>query len=262
MKKVNWYYKFLLVFLIFFTMFFLLTKNMSEIINSSAYKNYINFISVPFNYLQEYNILNYKDIKKENELLKKESLEQVTKEELESIKEENNKLKELLEIEKTYTDYKKVYAKVITRNKMYWFSTITIDKGKKSKVKENDIVITSEGLLGTIKSVTDDFSTVRLITSSNNENKTSVAVKKEKELMHGTIIGYEYPYLKIELILKNKNVKEGDELITSGLGNLPKNIKIGKVEKIEEDKYAMTNILYVKPYQDMNNIDYIAVLTK
>lgn len=262
MKRVNWYYKFLIAFLFFFSMFFLLTKNMSKIINTSAYKNYITFISVPFNYLKEYNIFDYKSVKEENENLKEELLLITPPEEYENIKNENNELKELLKLEQLYTDYNKVYSKPVTRNKMYWFNTMTIDKGKEDNVKENDIVITNKGLIGTITNVTKDFSTVRLITSSNNENKISVAVKKDKNYYHGTIIEYDYPYLKIELIIKEKNIKIGDEIVTSGLGNLPKNIQIGKIEKIEEDEYAMTNILYIKPYQDMNNISYMAVLTK
>ena len=33
----------------------MLTKNMSNIVNSSIYKNYMNFISIPFNYIEKYN---------------------------------------------------------------------------------------------------------------------------------------------------------------------------------------------------------------
>lgn len=262
MRKLNWYYKFLIIFLIFFLVFFLSVKKLSPKINETKIKNYVTYINIPINTLKEYNIFSYKSLKEENNKLKKENIiNENIKKELEELKEENQNLKELLDLKSTYTDYKKIYGKVISRNKMYWYSTLTIDKGKKDNIKENDIVITKEGLIGTIKDITDEYSTIKLITNSDKENKISVAVKKDK-LIHGTITEYNYPYLKVELLTKNSEIKEGDELVTSGLGNLPKNIEIGKIEIIKEDKYAMTNILYVMPYQDMDNIDYVLILSK
>ena len=68
--------------------------------------------------------------------------------------------------------------------------------------------------------------------------------------------------LKVELTTDKTGINIGDTLITSGLGNLPKNIEIGTIQKIEKDKYELTYILEVKPNQDMNNISYVSVLVK
>ena len=51
-------------------------------------------------------------------------------------------------------------------------------------------------------------------------------------------------------------------VITSGLGNLPKGIEIGKVKRIERDSYDLTSILYVEPLSDFNDINYVMVLVK
>ena len=56
----------------------MLTKNMSNIVNSSIYKNYMNFISIPFNYIEKYNIFKYKKVINENEKMKKELLKEKT----------------------------------------------------------------------------------------------------------------------------------------------------------------------------------------
>src|SRR5574344_825534 len=157
MKHLHWYYKFLIIFLIFFSMLFLLTKNMSKVVESSQYKNYVNFINIPFNFLNKYNIFNYKNLLKEKEKLEKHVLvitlnEQETKNNEQELKE----LKNLLKIKDLYTDYKKIYAKPVLKNKLYWFSNIIIDKGSKDGIKENSIVVTKDGLIGTIKSVTKD----------------------------------------------------------------------------------------------------------
>ena len=49
---------------------------------------------------------------------------------------EIQELKEALELNKTLTEYEPVNATILSRNKSYWFNTITIDKGRKSGIKE------------------------------------------------------------------------------------------------------------------------------
>lgn len=262
MRKLHWYYKFLIIFIIFFSMFFLLSKNMSNIINSTPYKNYINFISVPFDFINKYNIFKYKSVLEKNEELSKKMIEiTYEKEELESLRNEVEGLKELVKIEKTFTEYDTIYAEVISRNKMYWFNTVILNKGSKSGIALDNIVVTDKGLLGIVTGVTKDYSTVKLITNSEN-NKISVGIKTNESFKYGTIIGYDYPFIKVELTSSDKDIKLGDTLVTSGLGNLPKNIKIGKIERQEKDSYGVSNILYVKPYQDMEDINYVAVLVR
>ena len=262
MRKLHWYYKFLIVFIIFFSMFFLLSKNMSNIINSTSYKNYINFISVPFDFVNKYNIFKYKNVLEKNEELSKRMIVITNeKEELESLRNEVEDLKELVKIEKTFSEYETIYAQVISRNKMYWFNTVILNKGSKSGITTDSIVVTDKGLLGIVTGVTKDYSTVKLITNSEN-NKISVGIKTNNSFKYGTIIGYDYPFIKVELTSNDKDIKLGNSLVTSGLGNLPKNIKIGKIERLEKDSYGVSNILYVKPYQDMDDINYVAVLVR
>lgn len=76
-------------------------------------------------------------------------------------------------------------------------------------------------------------------------------------------------YLKRQNYLYNKMLleryitppKKGDIVKTSGLGNLPKNISIGIVDKIKKDDYKISYILYITPSQNMNDLTYVGVLT-
>lgn len=253
MKKVHWYYKFLILFLIFFSMFFLFNKNVTSLVNSSSYKNYINYLNVPI-----HNIFNLKKIISQNKYLQKEiSNIKVDELKLDNLEKENKELKDLLELKSVYSDYDGIYSKVISRNKMYWYSTFTIDKGEKDGIKEGSAVITKEGLIGKVKNVNKDFSTVELITASSKDNKVSVSINSNKV---GLIDSYEHPYLKIVLTTDEKGIKEGDKVVTSGLGSLPKNIYVGKVKRIERDSLNLSYILYAELGQDINNISYVMVL--
>lgn len=261
MKQVHWYYKFLVLFLIFFSMFFLFNKNISNFVNNSSYKYYVNSVFAPFSSVSRNSIINCKDAISKNNYFQKKVLDNSSLEEInKSLTEEIETLKKTMKLKNTYTGYKTVYAKTTNRNRMYWYSTITIDKGSKDGVKKNDAVVGIDGLIGIVKDTTKGSSTVKLITNSDANYKVSGIIKKDNLTIVGLIEGYEYPYLKVSLATNDKDVKVGDKFYSSGLSSFPKNIYIGTVRRIEKGGYDLENILYVEPKQDMNDINYVVVL--
>ena len=254
------YYKFLVIFILCFSIFFISITAISTYIYKTDLKSYMNSIVLkPINCIKKYNILNYKTLLKENERLEKEIIDL----KLDKSKKEYEQIENLkyLTKENLYTDYNKIFSKVIYRNKMYWYSTITIDKGTSSGIKEESLVVDKYGLVGVIKRASKTSSTVELITN-NNDNKMSVGLMTKKGFKYGTIELYKNPYLKVELTTDESGIKENDLVVTSGLGNLPKGIEIGKVKKIERDSYDLTSILYVQPLSDIGDINYVMVLVK
>ena len=225
------------------------------------YKNYMSYISTSISYIDKYNVFKYKKIVKRNEQLEKELLMMNTIEnEKSNLKEEIKVLKEAMKLKHTYSNYDLIYAKTIVRNKMYWYSTITIDKGLNDGIEEGLAVVSKDGLVGTVKSVTKDYSTVRLISNSNKDSKISVMVGTLDKVKIGLMENYEYPYVRVSLTTDDIGIKVGDIITTSGLGNLPKGINIGRIQKIEKDNYNLGTVLYVEPNQDMNDINYVVVL--
>lgn len=261
MNKIHWYYKFLTLSLLFFSMFFLYNKNISHVINNSTYKYYLTSFLIPISNFSRNSILNCKSAVKENNNLKQRVLKTNNLEEINNnLQYEMELLKKTMKLKSTYTGYDVIYAKTINRNKMYWYSTIIIDKGYKDGVKKDSAVVSIDGLVGVIKSVTKGNSTVKLITNSDINSKISGMIKYDDFTAIGLIEGYEYPYIKVNMATYNKKIKPGDEFYSSGLADLPKNIYIGTVKKIEKDNYGLSNILYVEPKQDMNDINYVAIL--
>ena len=172
-----------------------------------------------------------------------------------SLEKEIKELKDALELNKTLTEYDPVNATILSRNKSYWFNTITIDKGKSSGIRNNMAVITKNGLIGKINKVSDNSSEVKLITSDDVNYKVSVAIN--------ILNGYdkETGLIKATGIDKTTLVNTGDVVLTSGLGGLfPGGIYIGVVDKIESDKYNLSKTIYIKTNQNFNDIHYVTVL--
>lgn len=180
-----------------------------------------------------------------------------------SLEKEIQELKDVLELNKTLTEYAPVNATILSRNKSYWFNTLTIDKGKSSGIKKDMAVITKQGLIGKISRVSRNSSEVKLITSDDVNFKVSVAVRTNGRDNYAVLNGYDKDtgLIKVNGIDKTTNVNKGDIVITSGLGELfPAGIYIGVVEKSESDKYNLSKTLYIRTYQDFNDVHYVTVL--
>lgn len=227
-----------------------------------------NVIFFPFRYVvnifEDYNEL--KDIKKENDILKTSlnRIESVETENVELRKQLEN-LKEELNIDYTLTDYEYVNATVTSRNINYWYNTITINKGSNNGIEVEMPVINAYGLIGKVVSTTGVTSTVRLISTSDTNNKISVAITSEGEKLYGLINGYDYDNktLEIEGISNTKTVRVGDYVYTSGLGGVfPSGILIGKVESITTDSYDLSKIINVTPSASFEDINYVSILKR
>ncbi len=180
-----------------------------------------------------------------------------------SLEKEIQELKDVLELNKTLTEYDVVNATIVSRNKSYWFNTITIDKGKSSGIKNGQAVITKNGLIGKITKVSKYSSEVKLITSDDINFKVSVSIKTNEVDNYAILNGYDVDsgLIKANGIDKMTEINKGDIVLTSGLGSMfPAGIYIGEVEKVENDRYNLSKTVFIKTYQNFNDIHYVTVL--
>ena len=121
------------------------------------------------------------------------------------------------------------------------------------------------GLICKVVSCTNYTSVVKLITTSDTDNKISVSIVSEGEKLNGLINGYDYKskLLEVEGISNTKTVRVGDIVYTSGLGGVfPSGILIGTVESITTDSYDLSKIINVKPSADFEDLNYVSVLKR
>ena len=206
------------------------------------------------------------DVLEENKILKSnvEKIESLEAENI-ALKQEINKLKEELNVERVLSDYDYLNATGISRNSFFWYNTLTIDKGSHNGIEEGMVVLNSTGLIGKIENVSTFSSDVKLITTNDTNNKISVTVTNGDTKLTGLINAYNYDdgFLKVEGISNTATVNVGDLVYTSGLGGVfPKGILIGRVENITTDVYDLSKIINVKPSANFDDINYVTILKR
>ena len=180
-----------------------------------------------------------------------------------SLEKEIQELKDVLDLNRTLTEYTPINATILSRNKSYWFNQIMIDKGFKDGIKKDMAVITKNGLVGKISRVYRSSSEIKLITSDDVNYKVSVAIQTSDGDTYAILNGYDSATgcVKVTGVDKMSSVKKGDTIITSGLGGMfPGGIYVGVVEDIQSDKYDLSKTLYIRTSQDFNNIHYVTIL--
>lgn len=164
---------------------------------------------------------------------------------------EYNELLNLVNLNKD--NYNLLYSKIIKREIYEFNDKVTILKGSKDNIKKGDIVINEYGLVGVISKVDYNSSEVSLIT--NNDTNISVKVGESYGMLYSKDHKLKIKNMKIEGV-----IKEGDEVITSGLTSIPEGIKLGKVSDIKKDELELEYILDIEGIS-LQNLKYVGVLS-
>lgn len=176
----------------------------------------------------------------------------------EEIQLENVRLKDLLDFSSDIP-HKKVLAQVVAWDASSDFQTLRINKGLTDGLSLQSTVVTAKGLVGYVYRLTDHFADILTILDPNN--RTDVLVHRTRS--HGILEGYHDGRTLMKYVTRTEPVILGDEVLTSGLGNIyPKGIPIGAVGRIERESYGITQYVEVIPGVDFSRLEEVLVLVR
>lgn len=210
-------------------------------------------------------IIEIKHLYTENQELKKNLQEHammVAK--IKELEAENNSLKDLLKVESQLGKYELRAAEVVMRSPDRWHQQVTINKGEKHGIQPNMSVITSEGLVGRVKSVSQFTAVVELVSDVNRSSYIS-AVVQGNELVYGVIEGYdlEKEALHFRKIPIEAPLEVGQTVITSGLGGIfPRGLFIGQVIEVTPNDYGLTQSALIRPAANLYHLDYLFIVER
>ena len=158
-------------------------------------------------------------------------------------------------------------ARVIARSPTIWYSAVRIDKGSKDGVRDNQPVVTGDGLAGKVTEVSGGTATVTLLTSEGS----AVSAQVMPDGANGVVrpkIGVPTDLL-LEFVQKKREVREGRTVVTSGFTDpgtkldslFPRGIPIGKVTRVDASEREIYQTVHIEPFADFRRMDYVQVLT-
>lgn len=200
--------------------------------------------------------LNSYQLGQENKKLASENRELTAKlSELDALAGENDVLRQALSLE---LKNKFVLSPCQLVSKDLAGDIITINFGKNQGAAVGQTVVSREGILiGRIEDVYDDFS--RVIFISHTKSVTDVEFQEKK--FYALAKGQGNLNISLDLVSNDKDVKEGDLLVTSVLGGVfPSGIPFGRVSSVQKQAAASFLQIRVKPLFELESLNQVFVI--
>ncbi|TDQ46875.1 rod shape-determining protein MreC [Actinorugispora endophytica] len=161
--------------------------------------------------------------------------------------------------------YEIVAAQAVTRLTGHGYAdAVTLDVGARDGVAPDMTVISRDGLVGRVTEVTEQTSTVTLVTDGASAVGVRLAGSKEIGVVDGTgnAVTDRSP-LVLELLDGSAVVREGDRVVTLGShGGAPfvPGVPVGTVTEVADTPGALSRTARVTPFADISRIDVVGVV--
>ncbi|MEI6054909.1 MAG: rod shape-determining protein MreC, partial [Lentisphaerota bacterium] len=194
---------------------------------------------------------------------------------LESFKDENVRLKNLLSI-KPLPKYDYLYAEVSFRDPSKWYQQFVINKGEDDRVKNGSIVLAQSknsedgkiqfAVVGRIGLLSKHTSVVYTLLSNECQLSVSIPANGANGILRGGERSSSSIWSDINYLPKDLVYPLGSLVTTSGLSTLaPRGLTIGKLDTPRTDDSAKKSLYEnarVELAADLNHIDCVLVLVE
>lgn len=195
---------------------------------------------------------NNRELEEEVKVLKQQQVD------LETIKNENERLTELLNYQKNNPQYDYIVADIVAIDPEVWFNIFVIDKGSNHGIEKNMAVVISDGLVGKVVEVASGTSKILAISDTSSmingvSSRTGDYIRIQGNI-ENTLEGFIAPDAKLI---------PGDLIVTSGLGGIyPDNIIIGEVESVIKEEGMLEKTVIINPAVDFRQLNEVFILKK
>ncbi|MDS1271117.1 rod shape-determining protein MreC [Lipingzhangella sp. LS1_29] len=177
-----------------------------------------------------------------------------------------DQLTELLEL----TDrggYEIVPAQAITQvSARGYVETVTLDVGERDGVGPDMTVVSPQGLVGRVTSVTAEHAEVLLLTDTTSAVGARLEGEREIGVVHGESdagSGFTNPGLRFELLDASAPVQEGDRVLSLGSHDgapFVPGVPIGTVAAVEDTPGELSRLAEVSPAVNLSRLDVVGVV--
>ncbi|MEE0876065.1 MAG: rod shape-determining protein MreC [Fibrobacteraceae bacterium] len=155
-------------------------------------------------------------------------------------------------------DYPIVTSRIIGRNPGRLVTTLIVNRGLADGLKTDMPVFSMSGLVGRVAKVASHHAQVQVIVDPN--------LKFSVLNMRTRTVGFAESFdgKKLAAIVPaHAGIREGDTLVTSGLGGIfPKGIGVGVVKEIVPHDMDVLSTMVIQPFQEVSQLEEVFIMQK
>jgi rod shape-determining protein MreC len=160
---------------------------------------------------------------------------------------------------KSYRQYQYFDAKIISNSVFLQQNNMVLHRGSAQGIVPNMAVVGTDGLIGTVISVSENMSIVMSLL--HRQSKVIAVLKKGSGLGEVSWDGKDPRFLLLSKIPKTIVVKKGDTVVSSPYSDkFPPGLPIGYVEKIDQDRETNTYKLKIRTAVDFYSVQHAYIV--
>lgn len=178
--------------------------------------------------------------------------------------EENQRLRDLLELQSQRRDLKTVSARVTERSVSNWASTLTLTRGTSAGVAIGDCAIDEYGnLVGVVTDAGLNWCAVTTILDTTSSIGATVFRTEQVAVAQGQLGLMSAGQLALTYVDEPDKLIAGDLVVTSGLGGYyPSGLPIGTVTELRTDTGGLTQYAVLSPKADIGALTQVFLITE
>ena len=240
-----------------------LLQNITGIVEAPIKKvlsSTVNWFDTIYGYLYQYDSL-----QAENESLRSQlaDAQQSARDGI-AASEENERLRELLNLREKHTDYEMESCKVVLWSSSNWSSSFTISKGKSSGIELNDPVVTEYGVVvGQVTELGETWATVSTVLDVDMSIGAYVSGSGSSGMVIGEYALMKKKAAKLTFLADGAQLFVGDEVLTSGSGGaFPAGLVIGTITNIQTEAGGQIEYGLIKPTCNFDSLVQVFVIKR
>jgi rod shape-determining protein MreC len=138
-----------------------------------------------------------------------------------------------------------------------WFRSVLVDRGRKHGVRSGSPVITDQGVVGLVTATSERAAKTMLLLDRQSAIDGIVQRSRARGIVRGRGTGE----LAFEFVVRGSDVREGDVVITSGMGGVyPKGLRIGVVRSISDPAGRLLQTAVLAAAVDFGRLEQVFVM--
>ncbi len=177
--------------------------------------------------------------------------------------EENDRLRQLLQLAKAHRDFTFVSANVTARSATSWSSTLKLSKGSDDGITTEMCVVTATGeLVGVVTGTGANWTEVTTIVDPSISIGARISSSGDAAVLTSNLDCLTRGECKLSYLDSDAELAVGDTVLTSGLGGVyPSGLTIGTITEEGTADSGMERYAIVKPAADLGALGELFVIT-
>lgn len=180
-----------------------------------------------------------------------------------ALRKENERLRQLLELQTELESYDLVDAYIIARSSpAEWVSTLTINRGSLAGIEVGMCAVTENGeVVGLVSEVGPNYAVIKTVLDSSLQISATISESGYAGMVSGGYSSGHSDLLRMDYLPSAAVIRNNDKVVTSGSTVYPRNLVLGHVVDAGFEDSGVAKYALLEPAANIDELEQVFIIT-